>query len=171
MDKVIHVELTVQSINKAIKEVRAYQQWLEKKQTELCKRLAEMGATMARFGYGNAFYSDDKDIDVTVEEADGGYRIIASGMDVLFVEFGAGIRYSGDTHPLAGELGYGAGTWPDPHYQIVNGERMENWRSPFGWTTPDGTRTFGNPPSRTMYDTAQSLKDEIARVAKEVFSE
>ena len=162
MSRRIEVELSVASINAAIKELKAIEKTIPAKTAELCKRLAEMGAESMRIGYENARYDGRKDISVSVKEAEGGYDIVADGESVLFVEFGTGVRYGGG-HPEAGKYGMGPGTYPDG---------KGHWDDPKGWWIPKsegGGHTYGNHPSMTMYHTANDLRRAILRVAKEVF--
>lgn len=163
MPKTIRVTLSEASIDRAIKELNAYRRRIPEKAKLLCDRLASMGATKVSLGYSRAVYTGKKDISVDVKESENGYRIIASGETVAFVEFGAGVRY-GSGHPLNSKFGTGPGTYPDG---------KGHWDDPKGWWLPKdkgGGHTFGNPPSMTMYDTGKELRDEILRVAQEVFS-
>lgn len=164
----LNVSLNESSIDEAIRKLEEYQKWLESKCKELCERLAILGATKASLGFLSAIYDGDKDFDITVEETATGYNIVASGETMLILEFGAGITY-GYGHPQAEEFGMGPGTHPDPHYKKVNGELVPNWRNPKGWRTPDGIHTYGNAPAMPMYNTAQEIRGEIERIAKEVF--
>ena len=162
MAKTITMSLSTKSINAAIKELKAYRKSIDGKVDTLCRKLAEMGAVKVSLGYARAIYNGDKDISVSVEKTDKGYSIIASGESVLFVEFGAGVTY-GSGHPQAAEFGMGPGTYP-------NGKG--HWDDPKGWWIPEehgGGHTYGNPPNPVMYETARDLKDEILRVAREVF--
>lgn len=163
MGKKISIQLNTRSIDAAIKTLQEYQQSLDRKRDELCRRLAQMGAVSVSLGYSRAVYSGEKDITVSVEPIENGYAILAEGESVLFVEFGAGVTY-GYGHPQAGELGMGPGTYP---------EGKGHWDSPNGWWLPKesgGGHTYGNPPSLTMYQTARDLQDAVLRVAKEVFA-
>lgn len=160
----IKVSLSSSSVSNAIEELEDYQNSFEEKRRRLCQRLAEMGAVNVSLGFARSIYTGDNDFTVSVEPYDTGYRILASGTTVLFVEFGAGVTY-GYGHPLDGELGMGPGTYP-----LGKG----NWDNPKGWTLPKskgGQHTYGNPPNMPMYNTAQDLKREIERVATEVFGE
>ena len=147
------------SIDAAIEQLEQYQQDLKRKSNEIAKRLAGMGAVKVSLDFSRAFYTGAKDISVNVEARDNGYAVIASGETVLFVEFGAGIRYGGG-HPEAGKWGMGPGTYP---------EGKGHWDQPYGWWIPGGEHTYGNPPSMTMYNTEKDLIREIERVAREVF--
>lgn len=156
------VSVHVQGVNEAIRKLNSIANDVIRKQDELCKRLADMGAVNVSILFSRAIYVGDKDFTVSVEDApNGGYQIVVSGQSVAFVEFGAGIRY-GHGHPQESEFGVGAGTYP-----FGKG----HWDDPNGWWIPKtGQHTYGNPPNMPMYNTAQDLKKEIARVTREVFS-
>lgn len=160
MSKTIHIDLMdSSSIDRAIHELRDFQQWLERKAGELAERLAEYGLTRVEMGYAAALYDGDKQVSVTVEKRDENtYAIVASGATVLILEFGAGVTY-GYGHPQAGEFGYGPTTYPGQTHAA----------DPKGWWIPGGEHTYGNPPSMTMYRTAKELEQEVERIAKEVF--
>ena len=163
MSKTIKMTLDPNSIANAIKELRDYQSWLHKKANELAKRLADMGSVNVSLGYSRAIYTGPKDTEVTVEDrGNNTYAIVASGETVLILEFGAGVTY-GDGHPQAAEFGYGPGTYPGQTHAM----------DPRGWYLPKekgGGHTFGNAPSMTMYQTAKELREDLERIAREVFS-
>lgn len=163
MAQILHMKLNTQSIDKAIAKIQDYRKSVQEKVNELCRRLAEMGATSVSIGYARAIYSGKKDISVSVEKISDGYSIVAEGESVMFVEFGTGVTY-GNGHPQAGELGMGPGTYPDG---------KGHWDDPDGWWIPrenGGGHTYGNPPSMTMYRTARELQDVVLHVAREVFT-
>ena len=169
MAKPISIQLNSESVKKAISQLTAYQASIERKTKELCRQLAEIGATKVSLGYARAAYTGKKDISVSVEDIPGGFAIVAEGETVLFVEFGAGVRY-GYGHPQADEFGMGPGTWPDPKYRKgADGEPIANWENPSGWWIPGGEHTYGNPPSATMYQTGKELKAMVLQIAKGVF--
>lgn len=148
-------------INEAIRGLEQYEEWLQRKSDELASRLATMGATYASLGFARAIYNGPRGADVTVEpRGEGAYAVIASGEEVLFVEFGAGVTY-GYGHPEA--QGFGPGTYPSD---------KGHWDDPNGWWIPKnsgGGHTYGNPPNMPMYTSVKMLEQEIARVVEEVF--
>ena len=164
MSRTIHIDLMdSSSIDRAIRELRDYPRWIERKAGELAQRLAEYGLARVEMGYAAALYDGDKDVDVTVEKRDeNAYAIVASGATVLILEFGAGVTY-GSGHPQAGEFGYGPGTYPGQTHAM----------NPKGWwfTGSDGEshHSYGNVPSMVMYITGIELEQEVERIAKEVF--
>ena len=164
MSRTIRMNLNTASINAAINELREYKTWIQRKADELARKLAEYGADNAAVGYFLVQYDGPREnIDVNVEDrGEGKYAIVASGHPVLIVEFGAGITY-GSGHPLAGQMGYGPGTYPGQTHAMTGR----------GWYLPKeagGGHTYGNPPSMTMYNTGKELRDEVERIAREVFS-
>ena len=156
----MNLKINISGIGNAIQNLTGV--CSEEKVRELCRRLAEYGLVLADASFSGAAYDGRKDVTVSVEENGNGYRIVAAGASVLFVEFGAGVTL-GYGHPLAGAMGYGPGTYPG------NG----HWDDPGGWYLPKskgGGHTYGNPPSKSMYQTAQDLRSEIASIAQEVFA-
>ena len=166
MNKTIVIDLSGESIEKAIKSVEQYQKWVERKSKELAKRLAEIGATSASLGFARALYTGPKDVAVSVRKRGDGYAVIAKGETVLFIEFGAGIHFGGG-HPEAGEFGMGPGTYPDG---------KGHWNDPKGWYLPksrqgsDGTKhTYGNPAEMPMYNARKEIEQNITQIVREVF--
>ena len=164
MSKTITINLLdTSSIDKAVREIKEYSEWVQRKARELAERLADYGLTRVRTGYDAAVYGEDKDVAVSVEKRDENtYAVVASGHDVLFLEFGSGIKY-GSGHPLDGELGYGPGTYPgqthvpDPGY--------------WWYTGADGKSHFseGEAPSMVMYLTVMEIEMDLTKIAREVF--
>ena len=164
------MHLNARSIDAVIREIDSYEKKLDEKKYLLCRRLAEMWVEIASNQYAAAQYDGPKDVSVEVIQVEGGYSIQVGGESVLFIEFGAGTTYSGTQHPLAWQYGMGPGTWEPKHYQKKG---VANWENPNGWYLPKekgGGKTYGNPPSMTIYNTGNEIRRAIERVAKEVFS-
>lgn len=164
----MNITVKIHGLDEAIRRLEEYSDRLRQQQDELCRRLATMGATKVSLLFSQAVYTGDNDFAVSVEEANGGYQIVVSGQSVAFVEFGAGVTY-GYGHPQAGAFGVGPGTYPGQTHAMTG----EGWyipKSKRGNTQDPNGHTYGNPPNMPMYNTAQDLKREIARVAREVFS-
>ena len=165
MSKTINVTLSASSFDKAIREIRAYKEWVERKAKELARRLADEGAWLAslKFEATEVFYEGDAECNVTVEQrGENTFAIVASGKTVLILEFGAGIRHGGG-HPQPGK--YGPGTYPGQTRAIDPGYWYYTDSSGKG-----GNYSEGNMPSMAMYTTAKDLRDSLERIAKEVFS-
>lgn len=164
MPKTITVELSTESINNAIKELRRYKRWVTEKERELRIRLAQIGATVASIQFARAIYNGTNDITVRVDSTKSVAVIYAKGESVAFIEFGSGAKY-GYGHPRAGEFGYGPGTYSD------GPEGKGHWDNDGGWYYGSGQHSFGNPPAMAMYNAVQEMTEQLTRIAKEVFSE
>lgn len=159
----MNLTVNIRGVDDLINQLNSYSNSLQRRTGELCRKLAEMGAVNISLGFSRAIYAGQMDANVTVEEVSPTeYKIVAEGQTVLFVEFGAGVTYGGG-HPQAAEFGFGPGTYPGQTHAMTGN----------GWYLPKdkgGGHTYGNPPNMPMYNTAQDLKREIERVAREVLS-
>ncbi len=149
----------------AVRDLNLYTAWVKRKTEALARRLAEYGLKRVEVGYNAALYDGTKHILLYVEQrSENEFAIIADGSTVLILEFGAGVRY-GSGHPLAGQFGFGPGTYPNQKHAINPGY----WY----YTGEDGTGhhySAGNAPSMVMYLTGMELEREVERIAREVFS-
>ena len=162
MAKIIHVELSNAGIKAAIKELKAYKKWVQTKETELRKRLAAVGATVASLNFSRAIYSGTNDVTVRVEDNGRTATIFAEGNAVAFIEFGTGDKY-GHGHPQNAQFGVGPGTWSD------GPDGKGHWDNPNGWYYGHGKHTFGNPPSQSMWQAVQKMQEQLTDIAREVF--
>lgn len=160
MAKTITVNLSDDSINNAIKELKAYKAWVLQKERELRLRLAQIGVDVASIQFSRAVYDGTNDVTVRVDDTGSVAVIYAEGESVAFIEFGAGAKY-GYGHPQAGEFGVGPGTYPDG---------KGHWDDPNGWWYAHGKRSYGNPPAMAMYNAVQRMTEQITMIAKEVFA-
>ena len=162
MNKVISVELSTSGIKELQDKLKERQKWLERKCEELAARLADMGATKAEVGFASAYYDGNMDASVTVEQVGAStFKVRAVGSCVLFVEFGSGLIGYGHPEPH----GYGPGTYPPTN------SADPKWDKENGWWYAHNQHSHGNPPNAPMYNSAKELKQELARVAKEVFAD
>ncbi len=163
MSKTITLGFDSASIANALRELQAYQLWLREKAEKLAVELTLRGFDVAAISFQQAQYDGPRnDIVYDVEDrGDGVYAIVVSGETAVIIEFGAGVTH-GYGHPQAEEFGVGPGTYPWQTHAM----------DPKGWYLPKsagGGHTYGNPPSRSMYDTAKYLHEELASIAREVF--
>lgn len=156
----IKVELTNDSIGKAVKELKRYQKWVAKKEAELRSRLAMRGATVASIQFARAIYTGSNDVSVRVDNTGSVAVIYAEGDAVAFIEFGAGAAY-GYGHPQSAEFGVGPGTYPDG---------KGHWDDPKGWWFGSGQHTYGNPPAAAMYAAVREIAENVTEIAREVFA-
>jgi hypothetical protein len=165
MSKVFTLGIDPAANNKALIELEKYRQRLYTHKismilSRVCERLRQIVAE----GYAGAEYKGPKDVEVTVEQIDEDtYSIVATGETVLILEFGAGVTYYGAGHELADELGFGPGTYPGQTHALTGK----------GWYLPKekgGGHTYGNPPSKTMYNAVKTLREELPQIVREVFA-
>lgn len=158
--------LNPQSIQKAIRELEDYKKEIKYKADALCDRLATLGATQVSISYARVgtLVSDYGGMpEIEVENEGDTWKILANGEEAIFIEFGSGDRY-GWGHPEP--LDYGPGTY-NPEYPT---KEKPNWSNPKGWYTPLGQHTYGNEPTAGMYWAKVEMKENLKRIAREVFN-
>ncbi len=162
------------SIDAAVREIREYGKWVQRKTDELRERIAYFIAKDASAVFNTAVAEDDMregvitgSVEVSVEpQGDNTTVIIASGKDAVFMEFGAGVYYNGavgsSPNPWGTGLGFTIGS-----YGKGNG-RKEVWAYDGG----DGQihLTHGTPASMPLYMAVQSVSRDIVKIAREVFA-
>ena len=155
--KTITIELSKDSCQKALKEIQKYQREVKPKMMEVCKRLAEIGAAEAQAHLTLARGNTDAMIEPPVQ-MDNGYKIVMSGSDVYFVEFGTG----SDVEPHFDNVSVPvfAGSWSMEHKQMY---------TTHGWWWYGGEVMAGTPAYMPMYYAGRKIREEIPRVVKEVF--
>lgn len=172
MSKKITFGLSVTEINRAMRELEQYKRDFTRKVELLRERVAERLAEKAKDGFAGAVVDDLTrgeakklaDVKVSVENRGNVTLVIASGEDAIWVEFGAGVYHNGPVgsspHPKGAELGFTIG-----EYGKGYGKRPA-WGY---YADGDLHITHGTPASMPMYRAMQSVCNEIASIAKEVF--
>ena len=154
--KTITLELSKASCQKALKELQKYQREVKPKLMEVCRRLAEIGVAEAQAHLMLSQGNTDAMIEPPVP-MDNGYKVVMSGTDVYFVEFGTGDQVSAHfdtTVPVAW------GTWSAE-------DKQQLWNYGFWWY--GGERLTGTPAYMPMYYASRRMREEIPRIVKEVF--
>lgn len=161
---VIDMRLNRTSISAAIREVKAYKRWVERKTDELTKRLAQLGYKEAKVRFAGAQYDGVNDVSVSVEAIDKGYKIVATGGAVFFIEFGAGVYYNG-TEPYPE---------PRPERIVGIGEYGKGYGKRKAWGFYDDRGelviTHGTPAAMPMLHASRVMQQEVRKIAKEVFA-
>lgn len=162
------------SVDRAVREIRAYSDRVQRKTEELRERVANLIANDARTAFASAMASDDLregatpgNVDVSVRsDGDNVTVIVADGKDAVFMEFGAGVYYNGavgsSPHPLGTSLGMTIGSY---------GKGLGK-RAVWGYLGDDGELhlTHGAPASMPLYNAVQSVARDIVNIAREVFA-
>lgn len=153
--KTLVLELSPASCDKALKELEKYKREIEPKLDEVCRRVAEIGALVAN---SRMVLSDgNTDVNITVEKMDGGYKLVMSGTDVYFVEFGTGSEVSSHYEVSVPVF---SGSWSMEHAQQY---------AKHGWWWYGGEVMTGTPAYMPMYYAGKTMREEIPKIAKEVF--
>lgn len=151
------------SIARAEKMVQQYKKDFEVKEREFCRRLAEIGVSVAQAGFTTADYDGVKDVVVSMEKTTNGYAVVASGETVGFIEFGTGVRYpEWDSS--------GMEYTPPPHGSYGKGQG----KNPWGWwfRGSDGAmarHTYGNMPAEAMLTARNQMIEQVTAIAREVW--
>lgn len=162
------MKITVQNVDKAVSRIEDRRKSLQIKINRFLERLSVLGAYRARVEFTNAMYAGTNDVEVSVEATTTGYKVVAKGQAVLFIEFGTGVL--NPEHPQSSEFGFTHGT-----YGLGKGTNERGWvyvgeQGNAGQPLREGVyHTYGNPPAKAMYYAAKDMKSEIHAIAKEVF--
>lgn len=163
MSKSIVIELSEDSISKAIRELEKYKKELNRKTSLLIEALTDYGVEVAKAQVRElgAFYTGE------LEESITGYYspstqvgiIITDAPHAVYVEFGTGVVGKDSSHPVADLQGwrYDVNNHGEKGWWYFN-ERDQKWH----WTKGIESRPF-------MYNTVQILERECMEIAREVF--
>ena len=161
--KVIKMRLSTSSIDKAIKELKAFRDSIDKKKDHLIEELANIGVREASVRFTTAMYDGVNDSSVTLEAISGGYCIKAEGKAVAFIEFGAGVYHNpGEPYPN-----------PRPSGIVGIGEYGKGYGKRQAWGFKDDSGelviTHGNLAAMPMWYASEEMRSKIKKIAQEVF--
>lgn len=172
MSKTINLKLSSKSIESAIAELDAYKTELIEKQDLLVQKVSELGLQVASVKFSGAIYSGTNDVVVSVIPTEDGCAIVANGNAVCFIEFGTGVfNNTPDRYPNRpewvspiGEYGKGLGKRKGWVYRGDPGN---------GGTIIKGDKvlTHGDMATMPMYYASKEMKDNLERIAREVFGQ
>lgn len=155
--KTITVELSVDSCQKAIKELERYEREIKPKLDEVCRRLAEIGAQEAMANLKHVHGNDDATI-LPVVPIENGYKIVMQGKDVYFVEFGTGDMV--DPHYSNVSVLVAPGSWSETHAKQY---------MTYGFWYYKGEQLEGTEAQKPMYYAEKAIRENARRVKDEVF--
>ena len=157
------MSLSTKSIGNAIKEVKAYRDSLEDRKDRLLEELASIGVHEASVRFTTAMYDGVNDSEVTLETIENGYRIVAEGNAVAFIEFGAGV-YHNPSEPYPN---------PRPSGIVGIGEYGKGYGKRQAWGFKDETGeliiTHGNPAAMPMWYASEEMRNSILTITRRVF--
>lgn len=156
--KRIEVELSTESCEKAVQALNAYKEKVLPKLDEVCKRLAEIGAEAAR----EHLQLENGNTDAKIEDPvpiKNGYKIVMSGEDAYFIEFGTGeFTYA---HGEEVSVPVYPGSYSEEHAQQFSKYR-------FWWY--GGEQFEGTPAFRPLLYAGMAIREAMPKVVKEVFN-
>ena len=163
MPKIIKMDLSVSSIDNAIEELKAFRDSLEQKKYRLLEELTKIGLGEASVRFATAMYDGVNDSQVRAELTHFGYRIVAEGHAVFFIEFGAGV-YHNTSEPYPN---------PRPEGVVGIGEYGQGKGKRQAWGFKDDSDelviTHGNPAAMPMWYASEEMQSKILKIAQEVF--
>ena len=155
----IKLKLSTNSINQALKEVKAYQKKVEKAADDLVRRLTEQGVSLAQL---NASYMEIYDTGELLRGIESQYKgkigfVVSTATHSIFCEFGTGIVGAQNPHPEVAIAGW--------RYDVNEHGQLGWW-----YIGRDGKShwTKGMPSRPYMYETAKMLRSMVVPLAKEV---
>jgi len=96
----------------------------------------------------------DNDINVTSVHEGNEWQIIASGTDLLFIEFGTGIIYP-RTNPIEHPYNF-AGSWSIEHAQyLTDSEKLAKYKGQWPY---NGEWVDGNPSANIFYELGKEVE-------------
>ena len=163
MKRTVNIDLSTSSISAAIAQLDAIEQEIERKTVMLNSRLAMLAKDVAQERFGDNMYRGENDTLVYAEPTETGWKIIAEGRAVFFIEFGAGVYYNpSEPYPEPrpegivgiGEYGQGKGKRQLWYFYDSNGEKIA---------------THGNPAAMPMFFAKEEIINRLNEIAQEVF--
>ena len=168
---------SIDELSDLARDLKNYEDEVEKKTKTLLHRLAEEGVDDATVRFEYAIYAGTNDVRVEFEEVnDKTIAVVAIGRAVLFIEFGTGTVVYPDDHPdkpsdliPRGKYGKGQGSRDDGwrYYGEQGNEPMT--RVVRSNEKGELIHTYGNPANASLYLTREELKRRLITIAREVF--
>nr|DAH05519.1 MAG TPA: tail component protein [Caudoviricetes sp.] len=162
-------KLSPGSFRELAEKVRKYRLSLPEKCEEFARRLSEIGLQKANMILSEHVETGQTIGSLRIENNSDGkisrMTVVVSSNAILFLEFGAGVKYSKTENPKADELGYGPGTYPTG---------KGHWNDPDGWWYQkeeggEWYHTYGTKACMPMYKASVEMRDKIVKIAREVF--
>lgn len=152
-----------ESLSEAIRFLEDYERWAKEKGNELCRRLADIGANIARIHFDGGYIDGNDDVTVTVIPNNEGYQIIANGESVCFLEFGTGVAAGNgyDTSVIDPPVDISPASWSKTE---GSGAFYEHWY----WYYNKRRYTM-TTPRMGMYHAVREIEQQLPKIAEEVF--
>lgn len=157
------MKMSSSSIRDAIDALESYKNSLDVKTWEFLEKLGNIGVKEASIRFTTAMYDGVNDSSVKLESMWYGYRIVAEGKAVAFIEFGSGVYHNpGEPYPN-----------PRPDGIVGIGEYGKGYgkRQAWGFRDESGELvvTRGNPAAMPMWYASEEMRKAIKKTFVEVF--
>lgn len=130
---------------------------------EACRELCEKAEQVVIRRYSLFPESGNDEFETIVEDIPNGCRLVVTGEDIGFLEFGTGIYASADEFADTVDYEVAPGSWSDLHSQQF---REGHWYWYFR-----GEATEGMPPTRGMHQAYEEIANSIDEVVKRKIEE
>lgn len=172
----LKANLSVKSLQALKKQLLDYKAELNRKCEKFVKRLLESGIEVANAKVGESPLGKYVTLTTNISADKMGCKgiLLAKGAVkesegyapfsiLLAIEFGAGIHYNPTPNPKADEFGLGVGTFPGQIHAFEDtwfywDEQSQEWRP-----------THGVKATMPMYEASLKIREEVVRIAKDVF--
>lgn len=169
MAKKISISMSSKSIQNAIKEIEAYKRQFIDRNELFVRRLAELGIPVIDQNIAAAQGDSEKNHNTYIKvNSFGSYseaKLVVEGSDLLYIEFGAGIRYNGSAgtspHPKGEEFGYTIGSYG-------KGQGSKDFWFYYA-DTGESVMSHGTEATMPVFRASQEIIQNIRRIAREVF--
>lgn len=159
------------SLDKAIQQIRQYQNILNDKCAEFVQRLAEVGIPVINENIASAAGDSDKGHNTYIKiNSFGSYsqaELIVESKSILWIEFGAGVHFNGhlgsSPHPKGNELGYTIGSYG-------KGQGKNDFWFYYA-DSGEAVMSHGTESTMPVYKAGLEIKRQILKIAREVFGE
>lgn len=158
----IKIDLSEKGLDELLKKLNTLNSDINKSSEKIVSDLVDYGVNEATLAFNSVANKDgNSDYRVYGEKQYNSGKILASGTNLLYLEFGTGTLGFNDPHPLKSNYNLKA---------YNSGKKIHKSKShsdKLGWYTPDGIWTEGIPSGKQMYNTSLKLKNKISEISRE----
>lgn len=156
----ITFKLTPDDVRNAVKKIEKFKIGYKKKVNKTLDLVADTCVEYLWTSYLSPLgYEGRIDIGINAEKTPDGYKVIASGPTLFFLEYGTGIYASPDPSGQQAVLAK-PGSWSEEHAQQF---------STMGYWMFNGRMQVGSEPAHAFYFLNQSMHDIAQKAIREIF--
>lgn len=151
------------ALTKLINDLEQMKKDFEDGKETLLNRLSDVAIGTAEMHYASGFIDDNTDVVVTSQPIKNGRKIIASGKDVCFLEFGTGVAAGNgyDTSVIEPPVDISPKSWSESK-GTKEFARFGSWHH-------NGKKYTMTTPRMGMYHARLEVERQTPQIAKEVF--